>query len=142
MHQNITLKGRRDSVKIDSELGKVILIIWEILWIYYGIESTERIETLRIMFRIPYAYLLFYFLSLDFFGGISRKTAILISYGFLCFTACWYKENNSVKALFNMLAASKSCENICCFDQSYQPDKITLQDSVLIIKSLVAVSFG
>ena len=54
----------------------------------------------------------------------------------------WYKENNSVKALFNMFAASKSCENICCFDQSYQSDEITLQNSVLIIKNLVALSFG
>ena len=40
-----------------------------------------------------------------------------------------------------MLAASRSCGNIC-FDQNYQPDKITLQDSVLIIKYLVAVSSG
>ena len=42
----------------------------------------------------------------------------------------------TLAALFNMLA------NICCFDQKYQPGKITLQDSVLIMKSLVAVSFG
>ena len=40
-----------------------------------------------------------------------------------------------------MLAASRSCGNIC-FDQNCQPDKITLQDSVLIIKYLVAVSSG
>ena len=53
----------------------------------------------------------------------------------------WYMQNNSVAALFNMLAASRSCGNIC-FDQNYQPGKITLQDSVLIIKYLVAVSFG
>ena len=54
----------------------------------------------------------------------------------------WYMQNNSVTALFNMLAASRSCGNTCCFDQNYQPGKITLQDSVLIIKYLVAVFFG
>ena len=52
-----------------------------------------------------------------------------------------YMQNNSVAALFNTLAASRSCENTC-FDQNYLPGKITLQDSVLIIKYLVAVSFG
>ena len=52
----------------------------------------------------------------------------------------WYMQNNSVAALFNMLAANRSCGNIC-FDQNYQPGKIT-SDSVLIIKYLVAVSFG
>ena len=31
---------------------------------------------------------------------------------------------------------------ICCFDQNYQPGKITLKHSVLIIKYLVAVAFG
>ena len=54
----------------------------------------------------------------------------------------WYMQNNSVATLFDMLATSRSCGNICCFDQNYQPGKITLQDSVLIIKYLVAVSFG
>ena len=48
----------------------------------------------------------------------------------------------ALPALFNMLATSRSCGNICCFDQNYQPGKITLQDSVFIIKCLVAVSFG
>ena len=43
-----------------------------------------------------------------------------------------YIQNNSVVAQFNMLATSRSCGNICCFDQNYQPGKITLQDSVLI----------
>ena len=47
----------------------------------------------------------------------------------------------TLAALFNMLATSRSCGNICCFDQNYQPGKITLQDSVLIIKYLVAASF-
>ena len=53
-----------------------------------------------------------------------------------------YMQNNSVAALFNMLATSKSCGNIRCFDQSYQPGKITLPVSVLLIKYLAAVSFG
>ena len=53
----------------------------------------------------------------------------------------WYMQNNSVAVLFNMLAASRSCGNIC-FDQNYQSGKITLQDSGLILKYLVGVSFG
>ena len=48
----------------------------------------------------------------------------------------------SVAALLNMLATSMSGGNIRCFDQDYQPGKITLQVSVLIIKYLVAMSFG
>ena len=54
----------------------------------------------------------------------------------------WYMQNNSVTALFNMSATSRSCGNIRCFGQNYQPGKITLPVSVLIIKYLVAVSFG
>ena len=53
----------------------------------------------------------------------------------------WYMQNNSVAAPFNVLAKSRSFGNICCFAQHYQPAKITLQVSVLIIKDLVAVSF-
>ena len=53
----------------------------------------------------------------------------------------WYIQNNSVEALFNMSATSRSCINIHCFNQNYQPGNITLQVSVLIIKYLVAVSF-
>ena len=53
----------------------------------------------------------------------------------------WYMQNNSVPARFNMLATSRSCENIRCFYQNYQPDKITLQVTVLIVKYLVAVFF-
>ena len=45
-------------------------------------------------------------------------------------------------ALFDMLVTSRSCGNICSFDQNVQPDKITLQDSVLIIEYLVVVCFG
>ena len=44
-------------------------------------------------------------------------------------------------ALFNMLGTSRSCGKIRYFDQNYQPGKITLQESGLIIKFLVAVSF-
>ena len=51
-------------------------------------------------------------------------------------------KNNSVAAMFNMLATSRSCGNISCIDLNYQPDKTTLQDSVLIIKYLIAASFG
>ena len=51
-----------------------------------------------------------------------------------------YMQNKSVAASLNMLATS--CGNMRCFDQNYQPGKITLQVSVLIIKYLVAVSFG
>ena len=35
-----------------------------------------------------------------------------------------------------MLAKSKSCGDIRCFNQNYQPGKIILQVSVLIIKYL------
>ena len=51
----------------------------------------------------------------------------------------WYMQNNSVAALFSMLATNRSCGNIRCFDQNYQPGKITLQVCVLII---VTMSFG
>ena len=51
----------------------------------------------------------------------------------------WYMQNNSVAALS---ATSRSCGNIRWFGQNYQPGKITLPFSVLIIKYLVAVSFG
>ena len=40
-----------------------------------------------------------------------------------------------------MLTTSRSCGNICCFDQNYQPGKITLLVSFLITGYLVAVSF-
>ena len=48
----------------------------------------------------------------------------------------------TLAALFNMLATSRSCGNICCFNQNYLLRKITLQDSVLNVECLVAVSFG
>ena len=42
----------------------------------------------------------------------------------------WCMQNNSVAAPINMLATSRSCGNIRCFDESYQPGKTTLQVSV------------
>ena len=53
--------------KMIQNWEKVILIILEILWNYYGIESREGTETLRNMFRMPHDCLIFYCLSLDFF---------------------------------------------------------------------------
>ena len=47
----------------------------------------------------------------------------------------------SVAARFSMLAISTSCRNIRCFDQNYQPGKITLQFPVLISKYSVAMFF-
>ena len=49
----------------------------------------------------------------------------------------WYMQKT-----FNILATSRSFGNIRCFDQNYQPGKITLQVSALIIKYLVALFFG
>ena len=66
---------------------------------------------------------------------------ILIINSFLCFTAWLLNINNLGEAVFNMLATSKSCGNICFFDQHYQPGTITSQVSVLMIEYLVAVSF-
>ena len=43
--------------------------------------------------------------------------------------------------MFNILATSKSCGDICIFDQHYQPGKVTSQDSVLMIEYLVPVAF-
>ena len=54
----------------------------------------------------------------------------------------WHMQNNSVVALFNMLATSSSCDNERCFDQNVQSGEITLQVSVLIIKCFVVASFG
>ena len=51
----------------------------------------------------------------------------------------WHMQNNLVAAMLAKLVIMWG--NICCFDQNYQPGKIALQDSVLIIKYLIAVSF-
>ena len=42
--------------------------------------------------------------------------------------------NDSVAEVFSVLATSRSCGNIYCSYQHYQPGKITLQVSVLIIE--------
>ena len=42
---------------------------------------------------------------------------------------------------FSILATSRSCENIHCSYQHYQPGKITLHFSVLMIEYLVATSY-
>ena len=73
--------------KIIQNWEKLFSIIFEILWNYYGIGSQDGKESLRTMFRMPHDCLIFYCLSLDFLRGLSRQTTILISYGFLCFTA-------------------------------------------------------
>ena len=70
-----------------------------------------------------------YCFSLGFlfcFCGISRQTKILINYSFLCFTTWLVNINNSRAAVFNMLATSKSCENICFFNKYQQAVKINL----------------
>ena len=42
---------------------------------------------------------------------------------------------------FNVLATGMSCGNIHCLYQHYQPGKINLQVSVLMIEYLVATSY-
>ena len=49
--------------------------------------------------------------------------------------------NESVAAVFNILTASRSRGNIHCPYQQFQPGKITLQVSVLMIEYLVAMSY-
>ena len=71
--------------KIIQNWEKVILIISEILWNYYGIESQERMETLRTIFRISYDCLNFYCLSLGVFLWYFKTK--LIIYGLLGFAA-------------------------------------------------------
>ena len=48
---------------------------------------------------------------------------------------------DSVAEVFSILVASKSNGNIHCSYQHYQPGKITLHFSVLIIEYLVATSY-
>ena len=49
--------------------------------------------------------------------------------------------HDSVAEVFSILETSRSCGNIHCSYQHYQPGKITLHFSVLMIKYLVATSF-
>ena len=58
----------------------------------------------------------------------------LISEGFFCFTTGLVNVNNSLAAAeVNMLATSKSCGNIRCFDQHYQPGKMTWLDGTFLL---------
>ena len=49
--------------------------------------------------------------------------------------------NESVAAVFNILTTSRSRANIHCSYQQFQPGKITLQVSVLMIEYLVPTSY-
>ena len=49
--------------------------------------------------------------------------------------------HDSVTEVFSILATSRSCRNIHCSYQHYQPGKITLNFSVLMIEYLVATSY-
>ena len=48
---------------------------------------------------------------------------------------------DSVAEVFSILATSRSCGNIHCSYQHYQPGEITLQVSMLMIEYLVSVSY-
>ena len=49
--------------------------------------------------------------------------------------------NDLVAEVFNILATSRSCENVHCSYQHYQTGKITLPVSVLMMEYLVAASY-
>ena len=49
--------------------------------------------------------------------------------------------NDSVAEVSNILATSRSCRNTHSSYQRYQPGKITLQISLLMIENLVAMSY-
>ena len=49
--------------------------------------------------------------------------------------------NDSMAAVFNILATGRSCGNIHCFYEHFQPGKITSQVSVPIIEYLFPVSY-
>ena len=51
VYQNITLRGHRDNTKNYPEVGLVVLLIQEILYNYYSIESREGTKT---SFRMPH----------------------------------------------------------------------------------------
>ena len=91
----------------------MVLLIQEILQKYYSTELREGIKTLKTSFRMPHG-ILFHF-RYFYFCGISMKTAILVSYSFLYFTAWLLNINNSGVAMFNILATSNSCGNIWVF---------------------------
>ena len=49
--------------------------------------------------------------------------------------------NELLVAVLNVLTANRSCGNIRCSYQHYQPGKTNLQVSVLMIEYLVATSY-
>ena len=49
--------------------------------------------------------------------------------------------HDSVEKVFSILATSRSCGNIPCYYQHYQPGKIALHFSVHMIEYLVATSY-
>ena len=65
-----------------------------------------------------------------------KQTVMLITYSFFyVLQHGQWKCNDPVAEVFNILATSRSCgNNIHCSYQHYQPGKITLQISVLIIE--------
>ena len=74
--------------------------------------------------------------------GQNVPNDLLPQLGFLLLLLLQYfKANNSVAAVFNMLATGKLCGNISYFGQSYQPAKIILEVLILMNENLVAASF-
>ena len=143
--QNVPLRGHRDSAKNDEKLVESGLTNFEnlldFLWdnVAGGIRNHKNhvqngpwlSHALLLEFRF-FCLLLWYF----------KVTVILSRYGLYVLQHGWYMQNNSMATLFNILLTSRSCGgNIRCFDQNYQPAKIALQVSVLIIKYLVTVLF-
>ena len=87
----------------------------------------------RNMFRIPHNCLICYCLSVYLLWYFNTNCNIDLLWIFmLCNMVGIFKV--ALAALFNMLPTSRSCGNICCFNQNYQAGKIILQDSVIIIK--------
>ena len=123
---------------------KVILLILDILYNFYDIESKEGVETLRNMFRMAHECLVFYSFSLDFFVCLfllyfqvnCNQLWLFMCYSMvgICKITKWHH--------CSICWHHRSCGNMDCFDQKYQPGKITFLVWILIIKYLVAVSFG
>ena len=113
MCQNIPLRGHRDSKNNHPKVGKVALLIQEIMQTYYSIESREETTILKSSFTMPHDMFFSGYIFLFCFCDISRQAVMLISYSFLCFTAWLVNINNSEAAVFKTLAPSKSCGNIC-----------------------------
>ena len=84
--------------------------------------------------------LIVYYFSLDFFVWLlwyfKANCDICLYFKVWLLNIC-----NSGAVVFNMLATSNWCANLCFFYQHYQPGKATSQVSVLMIEYLVVVSF-